>query len=214
MKIRFWLFLLALSLGLTACNASRWQAYWAQPGEVLLQEDFSTPRPPWPVGETEYGATRYENGVYRVQVTAPNTEFRTLAGWPLTDVRLQLRVGKFGGPDAVRVGLICRFVDDANFYFLAFTADGEYAIGRMTPQGVRVLGAETFLPAEAIHPGMAVNDLQAECIGDRLRLYVNGTLLAEAQDSALTEGDVGFLVGTFAEGGADVLLDDFVVQKP
>ncbi len=212
MKFRSAIFLLFVLLA--GCNALRWQETLAQPGETLLAENFSTPRPPWPVGGTEYGQATYDNGVYRVQVAAPYTEFRALAGQRYGDVRLYLRIGKFAGPDAVRAGVICRFVDERNFYFLTITADGEYAIGKMTPEGLRFLGAETFQPAEAVHRGMAVNELEAECIGDRLRLFANGVLLAEAQDAALPEGDVGLLVGTFAEGGADVLLDDFKVQKP
>ncbi len=205
-----WLFL----LGLSACNALPGQQMEAQASGVVLQEDFSVPAPPWPQGETDYGLVRYENGVYRVQTYSPHTEFRALAGQSLGDVRLQLTAGKFGGPDAVRIGLICRFVDEENFYFLTITADGEYAIGRMSPQGPRFLGADGFQPAEAIVTGMAINQLQAECVGEHLRLYVNGHLLAEAQDPALTVGDVGFLVGTFAEGGADILLDDFIVEIP
>jgi len=50
--------------------------------------------------------------------------------------------------------------------------------------------------------------------GEQLVLIVNGTILLQVQDSSLSYGDVGLIVGNFSEPGVDVLFDDFIVVKP
>lgn len=213
MNVRCWFLAVLLLSLLTGCASSGWQEYWAEPGAVLLQDDFSTQNLPWPVGKTESGSAGFENGVYRVQIATPFTEMRALAGRDYQNVRMYLTVGKFTGPDATRAGLICR-ASERGFYFFVYTADGYAAIGWMDGETPRLLTGDTFQFSAAIHPGMAVNALRAECVGDTLRFFINDQPVAIVQHSALTHGDVGFLAGTFDQGNGDLLFDDFIVVKP
>ena len=65
-----------------------------------------------------------------------------------------------------------------------------------------------------INRGTNVNHLRADCVGDRLTLYVNGEKLAEATDATLTHGDVGLLAGAFSQPGVDIIFDNFVAIQP
>jgi hypothetical protein len=112
------------------------------------------------------------------------------------------------------MGLICRHQDEENFYVLAIGTDGLAAI-RKRYQGsdLEVLG-DGWVESASIHTGNASNHLRAECIGDRLALYVNGQLAVETTDSTIFSGDAGLLAGTFEHPNLDVLFDNFVIRTP
>ena len=67
---------------------------------------------------------------------------------------------------------------------------------------------------DAVNAGNSTNNLRAECVGSRLSLYVNGTLVIEANDADIASGDVGLMAGTFDQSSTEVLFDNFVVRKP
>ena len=94
------------------------------------------------------------------------------------------------------------------------TSDGYYGIGIYTGgQGV-LLGQSEMQASDNINKGLAVNHLRADCAGDTLTFYVNGTQVVSAKDARLKSGDVGLLAGTFAQPGVDVIFDNFVALKP
>ncbi len=65
-----------------------------------------------------------------------------------------------------------------------------------------------------IASGQAINHLRADCVGSKLRLYVNGQMLMEAEDDAFRNGDVGVIAGAYHLPGVDILFDNFEVKKP
>ena len=127
--------------------------------------------------------------------------------------RLEVDVAKLSGPDENRIGLLCRFVEN-NYYFFMVSSDGYYTIGKYVGGNAIQLGQSEMQYNEAIHTGLAVNHLRADCQGSKLTFFINGTPVAMADDSDLTEGDVGLLAGTFAQPGVDVIFDNFVVLHP
>jgi hypothetical protein len=68
--------------------------------------------------------------------------------------------------------------------------------------------------SQVILTGNAINQLQADCNGDTLALWVNGVKLIDAKDTDFTTGDVGLIAGTFNQPGVDVTFDNFIVRKP
>jgi hypothetical protein len=65
-----------------------------------------------------------------------------------------------------------------------------------------------------IAQGNAVNQLRADCVGNRLSLYVNQQKFAEVEDSDFTIGDVGLMTGAYQTPGVEVHFDNFYVIKP
>ena len=155
----------------------------------------------------------YDGSGYRFLVNALQANFWSTPGKSFKDVRVEVDVAKLSGPDENRIGLLCRFVEN-NYYFFMVSSDGYYTIGKYIGGNAIQLGQSEMEFNEAIHQGLAVNHLRADCKGSTLIFFVNGTPVAKAEDADLAEGDVGLLAGTFAQPGVDVIFDNFVVLQP
>mgnify|MGYP001407001492 CR=1 FL=1 len=189
-------------------------------GSILFQDDFSDPSTGWDRATEENGGgvVDYDSGVYRIAVNTAEYIYFATPGRNFSDVRIEVDSAKIGGPDSNRAGLICRYqvVDKKpHFYFFIVTSDGFFAIGRTDDTLSTLLGQSEMAQSPNIKTGLAINHLRADCIGSTLSFYVNGFLVAQANDSALTgSGDVGLIAGTFTEGAVDIIFDQFVVMQP
>jgi serine/threonine-protein kinase len=182
---------------------------------TLFQDDFSN------VDVAEWGQDRdadgiadYEQGGYRIWVNKVDWIFWSTAGMIFNDVRIEVDATKLAGPDSNEFGIICRYVDTDNFYFLTATSDGYYSISKYLAGEYYALTDETFIATDYVNTGNASNHLRADCVGNTLSLYLNGQFIASATDSDFTSGDVGLMVGSYDVEGADVLFDDFYVYQP
>ncbi len=204
-----------LALWLCACLLSACQPLTPAPksGETLFFDDFSNPLSGWGRFTSAEGTMDYDGGGYRFLVNGLQTNFWSTPGKPFGDVRLEVDVAKVGGPDENRIGLLCRFVE-GNYYFFMVSSDGYYTIGKYIGGSVIQLGQGQMQYSEAVHTGLAVNHLRADCIGNMLTFYVNGQPLAQAQDADLAQGEVGLLAGAFSQPGVDVIFDNFAVLQP
>jgi hypothetical protein len=182
-------------------------------GTLLFKDDFSSPSSGWDHTKYEEGIMDYDQGTYRMLVNAPDLNFWSTPHKDYTDTRAEVDTGKMGGPDENRIGLICRS-DGKNYYFFIVTSDGYYGLGLFNNGQAKLLGQDQLQMSDAIHKGMAVNHLRADCKGADLTLFVNGFQVAKASDATLKHGDVGLLAGTFKQTGADIIFDNFVVFAP
>ncbi len=130
-----------------------------------------------------------------------------------SDVRVEVDAGKLAGPDANRIGIFCRS-NGSSYYFFFIGSDGFYGVGLFKNGQASLLGQTEMKSNSGIITGTAINHLRADCRGDDLAFYVNGSLLSELHDSTLTHGDVGLLAGTFDNPGVDIVFDNFIVLKP
>jgi hypothetical protein len=187
-------------------------------GSLLFEDDFSDRNTGWDRQGVTEGLMDYDAGGYRILVNSTQANFWSTPNKDLADVRVEVDEGKLGGPDENRVGLICRYTGNS-YYFFMITHDGFYGIGIFSGDQagggqMTLIGQAEMQSSQYINRGTNVNHLRADCVGDTLALYVNGEQLARVQDSRLTHGDVGLLVGTFAQPGADVIFDNFVAIQP
>ena len=221
---RFWpVLVLALLLLGTACSLSNLtskatpapQGQTAPNAKVLFQDDFSNPDSGWDRVHESDGVTDYTgDGAYRIQVNTPNLDVWANPGLKFTDVRVEVDATKVDGPDDNDFGVLCRYKDLGNFYFFIISSDGYYAIGKVYQGDQTLLTGDSMSPSDAILQGAATNHLRADCVGSRLTFYVNGVKLAEVQDDAFAEGDVGLMAGTFDQPGTHILFDNFTVLQP
>jgi hypothetical protein len=110
------------------------------------------------------------------------------------------------------IGLICRYNADLdNFYFMTMSFDGYAAIGLWEGNDYTLL-AETY--DNNFGSESQMHTLQADCIGSAMSLTVDGVRVVTINDSTLTSGDAGFIVGTYDTPGLDVLFDNFTVTAP
>jgi hypothetical protein len=207
--------LLILALSAFACSVPTFAMPTAVPptGATLFKDDFSAPTSGWDHTKYAEGIMDYYNGGYRILVNALQTNFWSTPHKALADVRIEVDAGKLAGPDENRIGVFCRYTA-SDYYFFIVSSDGYYSIGIFSGGQANLLGQTEMQFSDKINQGTAVNHLRADCNGSTLTFYVNGSQLAQIQDTNLTHGDFGLLAGTFSKPGVDVIFDNFLVTKP
>jgi hypothetical protein len=211
-----WLIPLALlALAVLACQAPLIKNLLpSQSGKILFQDDFSDPSSGWNRVTTTKGQTDYADGVYRIFVNEPNLDIWSMSGRSFSDVRIEVDALKVGGERDNRFGIICRATAVDSFYTFIVSSDGYYGIGKIQGQDYHLIGMDALQPSQAIRLGTALNRLRADCVGDRLSLYVNDVKLAEVQDAEFASGDAGLIAGTYQSAGTDIRFDNFIVYQP
>lgn len=218
---KVFLALMVLALASLACNAV------ASPGgdspsvpqnpvqQVEYQDDFSDPNSGWPVAADADKAASYSgDGQYLLQALTARQDVWAHPGQTFSDTRIEVDATKSSGPEDNSFGIVCRFVDNDNFYFLIVSSDGYQAIGKYQAGELSYLSADQMQPASGINSGNALNHIRADCVGSTLTLYVNGQQISSVTDTSFTSGDVGLIVGTFDTPNVGILFDNFVVYKP
>ncbi len=186
--------------------------------QILFQDDFSNTNSGWDHSATADGTADYANGGYEIHVISISYIMWTLPSQALpNDVSIQVDATKIGGPDDNAFGVICRYQDADNFDYFYVSSDGYVGIG-MKKAGTRTIISDSSgnLTADSsVKQGAATNHLRADCIGNTLTLFVNGTQVATATDSTFTTGgDVGLVAKTYTVGGTDMMFHNFFVYKP
>jgi hypothetical protein len=181
--------------------------------EILFQDDFSDSGSGWDQYSDEYAVTDYVDGMYRIWIGQSDYYNWATASKNFSDVQIEVDVKNVGEADG-DAGIICRYQDSDNFYLLRITTDGYYGISKIYQGNEELLGATKLRQNNSIFTGGATNHLRAECVGNRLSFYANGTLLADLNDADLASGDVGLIGGTFDKERVDLRFDNFVVYRP
>lgn len=182
-------------------------------GSVLFQDDFARESSGWGHQDAAGYRVGYVDGAYQIQIDSPETLAWRTPGFDLGDVRVDVDTHAEGPLDNA-FGLICRYQDPGNFYFLLISSDGFSGIGEVRDGERSLLTGVALLPSDAILQGPGPNHVRAECLGPRLRLWVNGLLAQEALVAGWDRGDVGVMAGSYAEPGVVVRFDNFAVTQP
>ncbi|MEI7987566.1 MAG: serine protease [Chloroflexota bacterium] len=181
-------------------------------GQTLFSDDFSNPDSGWDNINGQTGATHYANGQYNVSVVPPRTLVWGTPKKNFEDVIIQVNAKPLSYNGDEDFGIICRYQDSDNFYALEVSADGYYSIWK-AENGERIILIDWQASYDIPQNGDEIV-LAAACVGNQLGLAVNGQLIAEAQDTSFTGGDVGLIAGTWDTGGFNVGFDNYLVKKP
>jgi hypothetical protein len=211
---RLSLLLSLLLVSSLACSFASLTETLVPSGNVLYQDIFSNPESGWGELTTPAGTAGYVNGAYRFVVNQPNVNLWSHPGMEFTNLHEEVSLMTAAGPQENRMGLVCRLQDDKNFYFFVISADGYFGIGKVKDGQTSLLTGDQMQRSDAILTGTQINRVRADCLGNALILYVNGTMVATTTDADFVSGDVGLLGGTFDQPGAEIYFDNFVVYKP
>jgi hypothetical protein len=199
------------SIYLSGCN---WLYPPASPGEVLFQDDFSRTSSGWDRYEDDVYRADYQDGEYCIEIFTPETIAWSLPKLSFQDIWISVEAVRAKGPEDNAFGVICRYENPGNFIFFLISSDGYAGIGRYVDGEKRLLSDESLLPTDAVHKGNEGNFIQAECIGDRLTLFVNNSRVAEAVVEDINSGDVGLITGTYADPDVEIRFDNFSTVQP
>lgn len=186
---------------------------------TLFQDDFSNADSGWGEYTSQYGTTGYEDGGYLIHIVttkrilwtspAPNT-FQN-------DVRIEVDATKTSGEDdSSQYGVFCRYQDENNFYYLAVSSNGYAAIFDEINGKIQTISSSDgkWNDANGIKGGSETNHIRADCIGEKLALYVNGNQVATATSDTFSGGGVALTGGTFDQGGTNILFTHFYIFRP
>ena len=186
----------------------------ADQANILFEDDFSNPNSGWDTYTDTEGVTDYADGAYKIGVYAAKLFYWANPYKSYGDVSVEVQAQKISGGDDMQYGVVCRHQDVDNWYVLIISGDG-YAAVRKRFQGGELEFITEWVQAPMVNTGNATNLFRAECVGNRLSLFVNGELAIEAFDSDINSGDIGLMAGTFETADSiEVLFDNFVVRKP
>jgi hypothetical protein len=204
----------------TAANAEATaataEATTASSKSGIFKDDFSDSSSGWDTLTDEYGTTDYSDGKYEISVADTSSYlFSTPSSLAdTTDVSIEVDVLK---SDDVQhdMGIVCRYQDSDNFYYLLVSSDGFFAIGKFKDGEEELIGTTDMRPDKAgvIQTGSADNHLRGDCVGKTLTLYANGTKLFQAEDSDFAKGNVGLIAGSYDDTPITVYFDNFIVTK-
>ncbi|MBI3242380.1 MAG: hypothetical protein HYZ49_08815 [Chloroflexi bacterium] len=183
-------------------------------GDVLFADDFAKTESGWNRGSDADATTDYLDGEYQIKIFTANLNVWSVGAPAFGDALIDVNARTAGGPDNNLFGLICRYQDDQNFYFLVISADSYYGIGKYKEGASMLLNSAVYEYSDIIPPGPAAHHLTATCIGDTLTLSINGTKLAQAKDTDFKTGKLGLIAGSFDEPEVDVRFDNLAVTQP
>jgi hypothetical protein len=180
---------------------------------TLFSDDFSNTSSGWDRATGENGFTDYQDGTYHIQVIPDNYDLWANPGLSFTDVRIDVDATLVSGTENNDFGVLCRYQDTANYYFVEVASEGYYGIGKKT-DGVQNVLTDGYPATDLVNAGNTSNHLRVDCAGDKITLYINGTLAGSVTDSSFAGGDVGLIAGTFDVAGVEFAFDNFVVTQP
>jgi hypothetical protein len=179
--------------------------------KVLFSSDFSNPNT-WYTQDGEDFSLEFVDETYRITVNILSAAIWSIREREYINVRLEVDGRREDGPPSGYYGLMCRHRDGENYYALVVSDDGTAAIARMLNDEFEFL-EEADIPAGMLKTD-GYNRLRADCIEDRLTLYVNGQKVVEATDDTLGAGATGVVAGTRFVPGTMALFDNFAILEP
>jgi hypothetical protein len=186
----------------------------AQSGTVLFSDDFSRPDSGWETWSQDGSSVSYQDGELRFFVNTTQFSYWSRPGKRFDDALIQVDAVRRGGPEDNDMGIICRYKNEDNYYAFLISSDGYGGIVKVKDGTYYLLTGEALSYYEAIKTGSEINAITAGCVGSKLTLTVNGTLITTADDNDLVSGEVGLIAGTYDLPGVDIAFDNFEVRKP
>ena len=100
-----------------------------------------------------------------------------------------LRVDAFNAAGTPWAGLMSRYVDSANYYYVTLRKSNELSLRKLTNGVITVLGTVPL----TVTPGTAYR-VRFETVGDRLRVFVNDELKLERAGAQIVAGRTGVVM--------------------
>jgi hypothetical protein len=138
--------------------------------------------------------------------TRMSTGARAITGIATEDQVIEVRVKPttFDNSTNPWLGLITRYVDDNNYYYVTLRKDGNISLRKLVNGAIHILQTRPFTTRIG-----RWYKLRMESVGDKLRVYVDGVPTLQAQDATFDRGKYGLMTyRTAAE------YDDVNVHSP
>jgi len=185
-------------------------------GDIIFADDFSTSNENWDiwVRSDESTVSFFEGGLL-MMVSKPNLDIITTNKVSYSEMLIQTTARKRLGTNDNAYGIVCRYLNDRNYYGFLISSDGYYGIVKVVEGEYKLLSSENMEFDESIHQGREENNILAKCEGNTLTLSINGVEKTSLIDEDPTTGKSGLITGSFSEADETaVLFNNFLVMVP
>jgi hypothetical protein len=185
--------------------------------DVILSDDFSSDQ--WGTGTDADRAVEYIDEALNFNVFTENYfVWSTPDDETYQNVHMEATVTVNGDTDSTTAfGFICNKSVVNDFYYLAMTPAGQYAIAlaKTGQTDVFLTNNDEWADSDLIAVSASSYQVGADCGNGTLTLYVDGVEVASVNDSSYTEGRVAVFVWSGEDPGltTDVSFDDFVMTE-
>ena len=183
--------------------------------KTLFSDPFGDENSGWDTYSNESGWVKYQDGWLHMKAsTSGDIEIDSYANQHFADFVLEVETKFVDGTDDNWHSVCCRVNAQNSYYEFSISADGYYRLAIwMMDEDIDPSNQATF--SSHIRQGRdAINLLRIECVGNNLRLLVNGQLLTEMTDNRLTGGDITLGVASLADAFSEIAFDNLVVTEP
>lgn len=176
------------------------------PTETLFYDSFNDNDEAWQFSEDEDGSVQILEKQLVMEIKKADYGYRTWPEFQLADVDMSFDITlKEGTPSNVYYGVMCRFVDNDNYYDFMLGSDGYYRLAKMVNGTYETL--VDWTESTAIKQGTGeTNRIRVVCTGSNLELYANGQLLILTQDTSLTKTGFALQAGSLSDDFTPVLI--------
>ena len=126
------------------------------------------------------------------------------------DVRVEANLFLYTSVGQGTGGVVCRHADNNHFYAFMVSGGHGYAILKVQGGQATTLTSGRF---EGTMPNVADVRIGAHCAGSSLKLTIDGEVVAEADDAALTKGGAGLIVMGEKTAGTSAVFDNFELAE-
>lgn len=182
------------------------------PDAPLLADDFEDPASGWGRQVTDQDEKGYDQGAYRIAVYG--VDFASW-GYPependFADFVIEVDANRVDGPEDNEYGIITRMQPDGSFYLFSISSTGHASIQKHIGEEWEYL--VDWTESAAVRQGGEINRLRVTCQGARLRFFVNGQAVAQADDADFRSGNIGLLASAGETSGVVVAFDNLRVR--
>jgi len=190
-----------------------------KPANLVYQDDFSQNSPAWKVvSGAQNGQVVRATGVMGFTITQPGKYLSVEVPWgfdePVQDVSLAMKA-KVQTPNLGGFGFFCRVKDSKNFDMVMIQTNaqggGFYRISK--GKDGKTIHLTEWKQSNAFYGGEIEEQIEFDCIGDKLTLKTNGKLLDEVVDSDINSGGAVVYAVSFdkvtAANPFKITVDDF-----
>jgi hypothetical protein len=172
----------------------------------------------WMAGEGANAKGDISGGLYEMTLGADtfDDQFWAAGGQNFADAIFEVEATPLEGIEDNGYGMLFRVdTDQDSFYVFKVSSDG-YVFIALCMAGCaeqQVLVDRDWFESQAINRGFnTTNTLRVVATGPEMSFFVNDTLVGQATDDTLKNGDIGLFGETFAPGGLRVAFDNFHVS--
>ena len=185
---------------------------------LLLSADWNAADPNWPDYSYDTGGKYIESGGYYLMYVYPPGY--QLLSYPenfldfVSDITIEADVILAEGDNQTKAGFICRNdLETDSYYQGKISFDGEYTISKNVEGDYSVL--TSAYNTSVINTENKTNHIEFQCIGNSIKLIVNGIQLATIEDQDNQTGYFGLYMASPSEiGDSYVFFDNLVVGSP